>query len=269
MNESKKIIAVFAVLVVIVGVIIGVSVSESKKAEEKLQKYIEIIDKKDTQLLFLGRPTCSYCVQFQPVIDALKKDYDFKYQYINTDELSSKGLSKILSKLGIDESEFGTPYLSITKGGKVIAEQSGALERKELFDFLKEHELINKDAEYKDEYPNLTMIDYAQYKELLASDQKSIIVIGQTGCGYCTQTKPVIDELAKKHNITINYLNITDLSEEDSSDLMTSTTYLKELDSFGTPLTIITQNGEVVDHLEGYNESSVFENFFKKQEIIK
>lgn len=269
MNENKKIIVFFAALVLVIGLIVGVSVSESKKADKKLESYLNLVDKKDTQLLFLGRPTCTYCVQFTPIIEALSKDYDFKYEYINTDDISSGGLSKLLKKLGIDEEEFGTPYLVVTKAGKVLAEQSGYLDREPLFDFLKEHSVIGQDQEYKDEYPNLTNIDYAKYQELLSSSEKSIVVLGQTGCGYCTRTKPVLDQLAEKYGITINYLNMTDLSEDDSTNLFNSTTYLKELDSLGTPLTMIIQNGEVIDHIDGYNEASAFESVFQKQGLIK
>ncbi len=269
MNEKKKIVVFFIGLLLVIGLIVGVSISESKKANQKLESYLNLVDKKTTQVIFLGRPTCSYCVQFTPVIEALSKDYSFKYEYINTDDISSSGLSKLLDKLGIDESEFGTPYLVIAKDGKILAEQSGYLDREPLFNFLKENSVIGSDQEYKSEYSHLTNINYTNYQELLASNEKSIVVLGQTGCGYCTQTKPVLDELAEKYGIVINYLNMTDLSEEDSSNLFNSTTYLKELESLGTPLTMVIENGEVVDHIDGYNEASAFESVFRKQGLIK
>lgn len=269
MNEKKKIITVFAILLVVIALILGVSISEGKKSEKKLQEYLALVNKKDTQVIFLGRPTCSYCTQFTPVINTLSEDYDFKYQYINTDDLSSSNLSKVLKELEINEEEFGTPYLVVTKNGEVLAQQSGYVDREPLFTFLQDNGVISKEAEYKDEYPNLTMIDYAKYTELLDSSEKSIVVLGQTGCAYCTKTKPVLDKIASKHGITINYLNITDLTEEDSTNLMGSTTYLKELESFGTPLTMIIKDGEVVDHLDGYNEASSFENIFRENGIIE
>lgn len=269
MNENKKIVVFLIGLLLVIGLIVGVSISESKKANQRLENYLNLVDKKTPQVLFLGRPTCSYCVQFTPVIETLSKDYSFKYEYINTDDLSSSGLSKLLEKLGVDESEFGTPYLVVAKDGKVLAEQSGYLDREPLFQFLQEHSVIEKDQEYKDEYSHLTNINYEKYQELLSSSEKSIVVLGQTGCGYCTQTKPVLDQLAEKYGIAINYLNMTDLSEEASSNLFNSTTYLKELDSLGTPLTMIIQNGEVLEHVDGYNEASTFESAFRKQGLIK
>lgn len=269
MNEKNKIITVIIALITVIALIVGVSVSESKKSEKQFQEYLALADQKEETVFFLGRPTCGYCVQFTPIIEALSKDYGFKYEYIDTDELSSSKLSRILTKFDIEEESFGTPHLTITKNGEVLANQSGYLEREELFKFLQANNIISADAEYKSEYPNVTMIDYENYKNILTSAEKSIVVLGQSGCSYCSKTLPVLNELAEKHKITINYLNITSLSEEDSEALMTSTTYLKELENFGTPLTLVIESGEVVDTLSGYNDSSVFEEFFSEQKIIK
>lgn len=269
MNETKKIILILVAIVAVIGLVVGVSIYSSKQSEEKLNDILEEINSDETHLFFLGRPTCSYCVEFTPVIEQLSEDYDFDYEYINIDELSSSGLSELLQALNIDESNFGTPYLSITNNGDVTAEQSGALDREALFNFLQESGMVAGDVEYKSEYPNLTMIDYARYTEILESGEKSIVVIGQTGCMYCEETKPVLNEIAEEYDITINYLNITDLSEEDSSNLMNSVTYLKELESFGTPLTMVIENQEVVGHQDGYVEKSVFEEFFREQGFIE
>ena len=248
-----------------------------KQAQKGLIKYKDryiLIDKEETDKLLarLEKQPNLTVNKMQLLHNALSgkiDDYDFDYEYINIDELSSSGLSELLQALNIDESNFGTPYLSITNNGDVTAEQSGALDREALFNFLQESGMIASDVEYKSEYPNLTMIDYARYTEILESGEKSIVVIGQTGCMYCEETKPVLNEIAEEYDITINYLNITDLSEEDSSNLMNSVTYLKELESFGTPLTMVIENQEVVGHQDGYVEKSVFEEFFREQGFIE
>ena len=269
MNETKKIIIILVAILVVAGITIGVSVSSASAKEKNLDSAMALIEDKDMHILFLGRPTCSYCEQFEPVITGLSDDYDFEYDYINTDELTSSGLSDLLGRLNINEEEFGTPYLSITKDGEVVAEQSGYVDRETLFDFLKENGVIGEDEEYKSEYPNLNMIDFEQYKEILDNGEKQIVVLGQTGCAYCEQTKPILDDIAEKDDVTINYLNITNISEDEFNELMESLDYLKELESLGTPLTLIVENKEVVAHQDGYAEASVFENLFKENELIK
>lgn len=269
MNETKKIIIILVAIVIVIGAVIGISISSASAKEKNLDSAIELIEDKDMHILFLGRPTCTYCEQFEPVITALSKDYDFDYDYINTDNLTSSGLSTLLKKLDIDESNFGTPYLSITKDGKVVDEQSGYVDRETLFEFLQDNKVISEDAEYKSEYPNLTMISYDEYKNILDSNEKSIVVIGQTGCAYCEQTKPILDEIAKDDDVTINYLNLTNISEDEFSELMESLDYLKEMESIGTPLTLIIENKEVIGHQDGYAEKSVFEKLFKDNNLIK
>lgn len=269
MNETKKIIIILVAIVIVIGVVIGISISSNNAKEETLNNAIELIENKNTNIILLGRPGCTYCEQFFPVIKQLSEDYNYKYEYINIDNLTSSGLSKLLKKLNINEEDFGTPYLSITKEGKVIAEQSGYADREMLFNFLQENGIISKDEEYKSEYPNLNMIDYDQYKEILETGDKEIIVIGQTGCTYCEQTKPVLDEVAEKNNVKINYLNITNITEDEFSELMDSLDYLKELESLGTPLTLIVEDNKVIAHQDGYSEASVFEKLFKDNELIK
>lgn len=268
MNETKKIIIILIAILIVGGITIGVSISSASAKEKNLDNAIELVEDEKMHILFLGRPTCTYCEQFQPVIDQLTEDYDLKYDYINTDNLTSSGLSTLLKKLNIDEENFGTPYLSITKDGKVVAEQSGYVDRETLFNFLQENGVIAEDVEYKSEYPNLNMIDFSTYKEILESGEKEIVVLGQTGCAYCEQTKPILDEIAEKNDVTINYLNITNITEDEFNELMDSLDYLKELESIGTPLTLIIENKEVVGHQEGYAEESVFENLFKKNGLM-
>lgn len=269
MNETKKIIIILVAILVVAGITIGVAVSSASAKEKNLDSAIALIEDKDLHILFLGRPTCTYCEQFEPVISGLSDDYDFEYNYINTDDLTSSGLSTLLEKLNIDAENFGTPYLSITKNGEVVAEQSGYVDRETLFDFLQENGVISEDEEYKSEYPNLNMIDFEQYKEILENDEKQIVVLGQTGCTYCEQTKPILDEVAENNEVTINYLNITNLSEDEFSELMSSLDYLNELESLGTPLTLIIENKEVIAHQDGYAQASVFEDLFKKNDLIK
>lgn len=268
MNETKKIIIILVAIVAAIGVVIGISVQSSKAAKDSLNNILEKIDNDETSLFFLGRETCSYCVEFTPVIEQLSEDYDFDYEYIDIDELSSDGLATLLEKLEIDTSGFGTPYLSITNKGKVVTGKSGYLDREALFDFLQENGVIDKDVEYQSEYPNLTMIDYAAYEDILNSGEKSIVVLGQTGCSYCIQTQPILDDLVEKYGFTINYLNITNLTEDESSSLMESLDYLSSLESLGTPLTLVIEDQEVVAHQDGYSESSVFEEFFREQGFI-
>ena len=83
-------------------------------------------------------------------------------------------------------------------------------------------------------------------------------MIGQTSCSHCIAYKPAINSVAEDYNLTINYLNLTDLNTDESESFFKS---LEEIEynepdfvedgSFGTPLTLIVTNGKVVDYISG------------------
>ena len=77
----------------------------------------------------------------------------------------------------------------------------------------------------------------------------------------------MLNDIAKEYNITINYLNITDLSTEDQTSMTESLDILK--DGFGTPLTIVVQNKKVIDSLEGFESEDAMLNFFKENGFIE
>lgn len=267
MNENKKLLAVLGIIVVIVGAIIISSVMGGKQQEKTLNEIDKLMSSKTEQVVYLGRPTCTYCQQFTPIMEELSDSYKYGYYYLNTDELSSSNLEKVLKKLGIDSSSFGTPTLAVVKDGKQVALQTGYTDREGLFKFLQEHSVIAKDATFEADDAHLNKVDYAQYLEVIKSEENQIVVFAQTGCSHCEEARPVLNAIAKEYNIKINYLNITDLSTNDQKDFANSLDVLK--DGFGTPLTVVVKNGKTVDSLEGFESKDAMLKFFKKNNFIK
>lgn len=89
------------------------------------EEYMDALNGNDLEVVYLGRPTCGYCIQFLPSLQQAQKEYGYKTLYINTDTLSDDDLTKILNTMEIDISEFGTPTTVVVKGGKVIEKQIG------------------------------------------------------------------------------------------------------------------------------------------------
>ncbi len=268
MNQTKKLIIILAVIAAFVGLGLFLGLSAGQTKQKYMDEYTSAIKAKGRHVIYIGRSGCSYCQQFSPILNEITKEYNVKYTYVNTDNISDEGLEKILKMLNINSDNFGTPYMVVVKDGKPVAEQSGFVERDVLFSFLQNNGMIDKDEKLVSEYANLTNISYSDYEKILESKKRSVIVIGQTGCTYCNQTKPIINEIAKEYNITINYLNLTELSQDDNKALFSSLSYLKDLENFGTPLTLVIEDKEVVEALEGYKEKSEFVKFLKKVNVI-
>lgn len=108
-----------------------------------VKDFLEQFNSVENTLIYIGRPTCTFCQKLNVILEKLVDERSLKYYYINSDEISSSQLGAILSKLGVLTSNFGTPYLAVVAGGKVIDEQPGYVEESYLIEFLTENKIIN------------------------------------------------------------------------------------------------------------------------------
>ena len=93
-------------------------------------------------------------------------------------------------------------------------------------------------------------------------DELNIIVIGQSTCSYCVQAKIVLNELVERKGVEINYLNISYLNSDETNSL----DYFK--DGFGTPVMLITKNGNLIDTYEGYVPLESYIDFLEENEVL-
>lgn len=264
MNEKKKLITILVIAVAFIALIIGVNIASNQENQKTVDQYEKLLNSKTEELIFIGRPTCSYCEQLMPVLEEITGLYKVDYKYMNTDDLNSGTTDKLLKLFNTDSS---TPQLLIVKNGKVVKTQQGYTDREGLFKFLQEGNLIKKDEVLEANDSHLKKIDYKKYDEYVYSKENKIIVIAQTGCSYCESAKPVLNALAKENEMEINWLNITELSEEDQTKVIQSFEIFNE--DFGTPLIMIVRNGKVIDSVQGYENKDKYVEFFKKNEFIK
>lgn len=102
-----------------------------------------------------------------------------------------------------------------------------------------------------------------KYLELIKSSEKSIILVARPTCGYCEKFSPILREAADDMKLNINYVNTDEFTNEDWDVFGNSLKYLAEED-WGTPLTLIVQNGDVVAANNGYVELDGIKTFFKE-----
>ena len=84
-----------------------------------------------------------------------------------------------------------------------------------------------------------------------------------------------MNEVGKDYKVTINYLNLTDMEQDEQSKFFDS---LKEIGyddpdfvedgSFGTPLTLIVSDGKVKGYLSGEKTTSQLVRELKKYGVI-
>lgn len=260
-SEMKKLLMGIGLL----GIFILIGFISLYNDMKKAEKYVEVVEKslesKDRKLIYLGSEECSYCAMLEPHLEGFQNSYEYEYEYIDTVKATSK-LSEILNTLDIKEEEFGTPYLVVVEDGKIVDRQAGYVEENVLFDFLQKNNFIGKDEKMAINY-----LDYKQYDQLLDSDSKEIFVITQTGCSYCEQAKPVLEEVATKHDLDINIVNMSNFSEEEKTSFDKSLDYLSE-NQWGTPLILVVKDSKVLDDTSGLQTAEEYADFFKKNNLF-
>ena len=280
-TNKKGLIILVILLIAIIGICIyyqadskgdkADSKVSSEESEEIMDEFYKYFNNKKVKIIYYASSSCGYCELQTPIMEQIAKDYDIDYLYIDSTKLTSSDRKKMLKELDIEQA---TPTTVVVKNGKVIGTQAGYADGKEMVEFLKEHKVLDKDAEYTPE-SNLTFINYDEYNKLLQTEGKHIITIGQTGCSHCIATKPVLNTIAKEYNITINYLNITDMTQSERESFTNSLSEIGydeedfvESGNFGTPLTLIVENGKVVSYVSGERPTAQFIKAFKKANVI-
>lgn len=124
----------------------------------------------------------------------------------------------------------------------------------------KEIEEENKKAE--ESISNLTVINVSKMKELFSSNNTKIIFVGSLTCPHCTAIKPVINSVVKDLNVTVYYLELSTMTDEENNEYYSINEFLKNNNSI--PLVMAVKNNEVIDSFVGEKDSKDVEEFLKK-----
>lgn len=280
-NEKKKTILLTIGLALIALVLIGIftvvelkksGVISSKESKEVMNGFNEVYNSKDKEIIVYSSPKCDFCKLQSPVLELIAEDYKLDYYEVNSLVLSNSHRKKILEKLDIKDA---TPVTVIVEDGKVIAKKEGYADGQALIKFFKENEVVPKDAVYSAE-KYITFINYDEYKKIIKNNDTNVVVVGQTGCGHCISFKPALNSIGEDYGLKINYINITELTPEESTKFTQSLKDIKYNDpdfvssgSFGTPLTLIIQKGKVIDYISGERTYSQLSRTFLKLGLIE
>lgn len=265
MNEKKKGLVVLGILGAIIVAIAIAIIIDKQNTKAMIANYYSLYNQDEYAIVFFGKTDCDYCKNYTPELERVMTKYDLTYTYINIDKLSDDELLAMLNKANVSSSDFGTPTTVVISNGEVIASHIGSMDSEAIVSFLIEAAVLPSDTVM---YPNISYITYDEYVNLMNGDQTSMVVIGQTGCSHCASAKPAYDDIATKYQVAIYYLNYTNLSTDEKTALATSNTYFKTTESWGTPLLLGVKDGDVVAHVEGYQDEVSLEASLLNEGLI-
>lgn len=98
----------------------------------------------------------------------------------------------------------------------------------------------------------------AFYKKYNAKE-RNIIYYAKDDCSYCKLQTPILDEIAEEYDLKYYYINSNKLTKKDIKKITNELDIKNE-----TPITIIVEDGEVVDTQVGYLDGSAYTEFLKK-----
>lgn len=261
MSESKKMLVVVGVVILIIIGSIGFVYAGGQDSKEIYEQFTADFNDSENKLVYLGSSTCGYCSLLNPSLQDMASRYEFDYLYIDINEMSSSYVRKVINDLGL--TKVGTPYLAIVSNGKVVDTQDGYDDYNVVFEFLQDNGLIDEEAKL-----DLNYIDYETYEKLLSSKDKEVIVVGQTTCGYCVQAKVILNDVARDNEIEINYIDYAKLDEDEREKFSESLEYFQE-EEWGTPIIMIVQDGEIVDMIEQLATEDEYVEFLEENEVIE
>ena len=276
METKQKNILLLVIATIALLFIIGGAVYTAFFKPGFMAKFNKYYNRNENTIIYYASSQCGYCEMQTPILEALAEQYDLDYLYIDSIKLTATEREQVLKKLNI---EHATPTTVVVKNGEVVNTAIGFKAGKEYVAFLKEAGVLPEEATYSKtpypETPNITIIDFDEYKELIEKDEYSVITIGQTGCGHCTAIRPALDSVVTKTGLTIYYLNLTDMTRDESNDFFDGLLDLGYNDSrfledgsFGTPTTFTIKNGKIEYYISGERTYSQLEKEFKKQGLI-
>ena len=108
-----------------------------------MSKLLKLFNSEKTQVVYIGRSTCGYCVKFLPVLQQAQKDYGYKTNYLDITTVSEEESNQLLKKDNdekfLEENYGATPMVILVKDGKLKDTWVGYSEYSEFAQFLEKN----------------------------------------------------------------------------------------------------------------------------------
>lgn len=116
----------------------------------------------------------------------------------------------------------------------------------------------------KKELKEISVSDYLNYYK---GEEHKIVLLARPTCGYCQIAEPIIQYVAYKNDLEINYVNTDGFSGDDEKNLIESDEYFS--DGFGTPLLLVVGENKIIDKVDGLTDRAHYTEFFKNNGFIQ
>ena len=219
--------------------------------------YITEVESGVSSIIYYGDTENDDFKNISKTLLSMNKKFDINVKALNYNDLNEDQIVELLDQEELKDLKTG---LIFAKHRAVEYIHDGDVDQKNL------EALINKyfnNVILEDEIAYKKPKDANAYKKIINSKNIVMTVFGRSNCTWCVDFKPVYNDIANKHKINV-YVFESDLDKEEEYEKVmklglkipkncTDTGKAEDLaDGFGTPLTLFTKNGKVIDCISGY-----------------
>ena len=271
-NIGVKIAVVVVILIMLIPIFSDIS-KRSAYNQIEIKDFDSKVNSTATYgfaLIYVGKDDEANKESIKKIVDkyvAPKKSVEV--YFMDIDKLKSEDILKIGNN-----SNFSEAYV-FASNGEIIKTYTGHLSETLLDAYVSEYSVAYDSN--NDVVPiNARLVHYkvsenaAAYKKLVTNKKLvTMAVFGRDNCYYCNQFKPVYNTVAEEYDLDIYYFNSLSYDKDEYEKIMDMGLVIPAqcnnnkqesllADGFGTPLTLFTKNGKVIDCISGYvNKSSL------------
>ncbi len=262
-EKIKKIIIIGIIVIILVFPIILDYIKTNSISIKSYEEFSKNISTTTFSLVYYGDTnTKDYKPYKQTLID-LKKEYKIDVYSIDNKTISQDNRSKLISL----NSEFKNENVyAIIRDGELLYINSNRLTKEDLIKLIDKY---NNNIIPEDEIAYKTVSTYKEYMKIVNSKEITMAVFGRNSCAWCNRFKPIYNEVAAENNLNIYYFDSDSFDSNEYGKILNSGlmipascnnkgTDIPLSSGFGTPLTLFTKEGKVIDCISGYaNKTSL------------
>ena len=228
---------------------------------EAMQEFYEYFESDELTLIVFASSQCGYCLAQEPIVEAIAKEYNLNYLYMDYLELgSNEEIDLVIEELGVSGS---TPTSVVVKDGEIVYSWVGYVDGETYVQNLIKAGMLKKGTKYTLE-ENVKSIDYTKFKKLLKDDEVSAIFVDMPACNLCYREKIALNKLAEKYDVDVYNLRADVLSEDEMEKFLkglgdwgfTTEEYEENYENVKVPLLLFVKDGKIKKFEVGYVEGT-------------
>ena len=256
-SKLKKILIVLSVVAILIVFFVVFILNNNLKSVDNsdnlskinIDEYLELYNKEGLQFVYLYHNSCINCNDYEAKLNKLQTEFKININKFDYSKLNNKDMDILKASNSFIEDKIAVPIMIAIKDGNGIGSISGIKEYSALKTFVS--------FSMKQNYAKtFNKIDVDKYLSLLDAKERSLIYICDSS-ENCTSFSTVLDSVAGKRNIKVNFLNTDNIISSDDWDSLENSNKIFSKMWF-MPALIVVEKGKVVDYkMETLDEKKI------------